>query len=909
MASFFGTDQMLFCTPADPKSGLTGQRCFANFSEAAAEAGISRIYGGIHFEFDDSRAILAGEQIGAYIEANYFGLARAGAYTGYDGIISGTSGLTIVADAEILGGVNSYTGRTVIYSGASLSLRGAGSIAASSGVTANGTFDISATDAGARITSLSGIGNVVLGSQQLTLTNASESFAGVISGAGSLGLEQGTLTLAGVNSFTGRTAISSGAALSLQGSGSIAASSGVAANGTFDISATSAGARITSLSGTGRVELGSQRLTLTNASESFTGVIAGAGSLGLEQGTLTLGSANSYAGGTIVNGGTVRITNSAALGTGTVNFAGGTSLVAGTAGLALANGIVTRGTLAIDSGAGASTFTLGGAVSGSGGIAKQGTGVLTMAGASSYTGATSVLAGTLNVTGSLASVVTVTAGAAATGNGRVASLSVLAGATINPGAPGSTDVATLTVAGAATLAGTFTADVTSLGNDRITAGGALTLGGALVVNRSAQASFLTFNQVYTLASGATRSGSFATVSGLGNFGIAFAPVVEYGATQASLRLAPNSLVAIGTQFGGLNGNALETARAIDGAVAAGYNPQPLFAVYATAGAALPRTLAEMSGEQRATERRVVLDSNRVFRETALDRLNQGTTAFGSQQVKTGAVTVWLRGAAAGTRADTSGAATAFKTAQLGVLTGVDFARNNVTIGAAFHYTTTDVTFRVLGGSSRVETVGATAYAGWRQADKGVVINAGASVSGARTSGNRAVTLTGFGQTLNGNALGTTYQLFAELAYDLAKSGNTRIEPFVRGSTITADMGASVESGGSAALSSPSQHYHLAVVNAGVRVATAVDGGAISLNASASVQSTSGSRDAATLLGLSGTGQYGNIRSVAMDPTALQIQAGTAFRLSGKARLGVDYVGLYGRNNNDYGARATLDVAF
>ena len=47
---------------------------------------------------------------------------------------------------------------------------GTGSIAASSIVTDNGTFDISATTAGASITTLSGSGIVTLGSQTLTLT-------------------------------------------------------------------------------------------------------------------------------------------------------------------------------------------------------------------------------------------------------------------------------------------------------------------------------------------------------------------------------------------------------------------------------------------------------------------------------------------------------------------------------------------------------------------------------------------------------------------------------------------------------------------------------------------------------------------------------------------------------------------
>ncbi|WP_229412799.1 hypothetical protein, partial [Massilia sp. Root335] len=53
-----------------------------------------------------------------------------------------------------------------------LALAGSGGIALSSGVNDNGIFDISATDNGAQIQTLSGSGTVLLGGQTLTLTNA-----------------------------------------------------------------------------------------------------------------------------------------------------------------------------------------------------------------------------------------------------------------------------------------------------------------------------------------------------------------------------------------------------------------------------------------------------------------------------------------------------------------------------------------------------------------------------------------------------------------------------------------------------------------------------------------------------------------------------------------------------------------
>jgi membrane-associated phospholipid phosphatase len=72
LAGVFGSDAFDFCVSPDPIVPVA-QRCFSSFSAAAAEAGISRIYGGIHFEFDNGPALAAGAGIGAYVAANAFG--------------------------------------------------------------------------------------------------------------------------------------------------------------------------------------------------------------------------------------------------------------------------------------------------------------------------------------------------------------------------------------------------------------------------------------------------------------------------------------------------------------------------------------------------------------------------------------------------------------------------------------------------------------------------------------------------------------------------------------------------------------------------------------------------------------------------------------------------------------------
>ena len=159
----------------------------------------------------------------------------------FGGVIGGTGALTLTAGIETLSGANAYTRVTTIAAAGTLALSGGGSIAASSGVWDKGTFDIAATASGATIKTLSGSGAVKLGARTLTLSNASGAFGGAIGGTGGLTLTAGTERLSGTNTYTGVTTISSGT-LALSGAGSIAQSSGVVDDGTFDISATTSGA-------------------------------------------------------------------------------------------------------------------------------------------------------------------------------------------------------------------------------------------------------------------------------------------------------------------------------------------------------------------------------------------------------------------------------------------------------------------------------------------------------------------------------------------------------------------------------------------------------------------------------------------------------------------------------------------
>jgi autotransporter-associated beta strand protein len=164
---------------------------------------------------------------------------------------------------------------------------------------------------------------------------------------------------------------------------------------------------------------GDNFLTFGNATSGLTGNIGVAGSLTFDQsandvtvgnvitgagsvkkaGTakVTLSGTNTYSGSTTVSAGILAITNANALGSGDLTLEDGATFTFGVSGIDLANDVIVEGdpTFIVDAG---DTATISGTISDGatpGDVVKEGDGTLIFSGANTYSGGTTVNAGTL----------------------------------------------------------------------------------------------------------------------------------------------------------------------------------------------------------------------------------------------------------------------------------------------------------------------------------------------------------------------------------------------------------------------------------------------------------------------------------------------------------------------------------
>ena len=70
LKSFFGRDNFRFTLPSE--NPAVPDRSFTSFSQAAQESADSRLYGGIHWRFDNEDGLTAGQSLGNFVARNFF---------------------------------------------------------------------------------------------------------------------------------------------------------------------------------------------------------------------------------------------------------------------------------------------------------------------------------------------------------------------------------------------------------------------------------------------------------------------------------------------------------------------------------------------------------------------------------------------------------------------------------------------------------------------------------------------------------------------------------------------------------------------------------------------------------------------------------------------------------------------
>ena len=309
----------------------------------------------------------------------------------FGGAISGSGAVDISSGTVIVTGANNYSGGTSITFGATLQIGNGGTTGSITGNVVNeGTLAFARTDA--------------------TL------FDGVISGAGGMAVQSGTVGLTNTNTYMGGTTIASGATLQIGNGGTTGSIEGnVANNGTLRFARSDATTFGYVISGTGGVAVQSGTLSLTNVNTytgrttiaagatlrfanldsvvggsivgdvvnnglmqfqrngtlTLAGVISGTGALQVQTGTVALTGANTYSGGTTVaNGATLQLGNGGISGS-------------------IAGNVANDGTLRFQR---SDATTYGGEISGFGGVAVQ-SGAVTFTNGHSYRGGTTIASG------------------------------------------------------------------------------------------------------------------------------------------------------------------------------------------------------------------------------------------------------------------------------------------------------------------------------------------------------------------------------------------------------------------------------------------------------------------------------------------------------------------------------------
>ncbi|HEV7776722.1 MAG TPA: autotransporter domain-containing protein [Luteibacter sp.] len=628
------------------------------------------------------------------------------------------------------------------------------------------------------------------------------------------------------------------------------------------------------------------------------------------------------AGGTIEGGGTTEAAidtganNATVIDYGTItadasgkaiNLGSGNSNLQILGGTAVVNGDISGGTgtstLAIAPGAG-NSFNYGGVISDFSSVAV-GAGTVTLDGANTYAGDTTITGGTLVVgdaaspKASLAGNVDVATGGTLRGHGTIGG-NVVNDGTVAPGG----SIGTLTITGNYTQNkdGVLTVNASPDGqSDRLAVGGKATiLGGGTVV--LAQAGNWSPRTEYTiLTAGQGISGQFDSVTS----SLAFlTPTLSYTADAVNLSLERNNIAFVSLA------RTRDQAAVAVAADALGFD-SPVYTSLAQLDAgSVPKAFDQLAGQLHASMRTALLDDSRYVRDAINNHLLGLTSAAdGKQAGDANGVTAWT--SAWGHWGDNEGNANAARMQAngSGVLVGADIgvgasSRLGVVAGSG----QTSVRVDDLGSSAHATAThlgfyGSTAIGGFQ-------LQAGADYAWQQIDSTRHIAFGNFAETASGRYDADTAQAYVDGGYRFDLGGHATLEPYLNLAEVQVKTDGFTESGSSAALAVQGDTSKQTVGTLGLRASFELAPDGIRAHAGLGWQHAWGD----LVPGSTQSFAAGGVNSFSIDgvPVAHNAMAatlGVSFPIGSRTTIDASYQGQFADHAKDQAARMNLTVAF
>jgi outer membrane autotransporter protein len=574
-----------------------------------------------------------------------------------------------------------------------------------------------------------------------------------------------------------------------------------------------------------------------------------------------------------------------------------------------------------------------GTITGSGGLTKVGSGTLTLYDFSTYTGATTVAGGLLEVNGGIQSSFVTVNGGKLGGIGTVGGVLVNSGGTVSPGATTPlllllsflpapvTTVGTLNVSGNVTFlkGSVFEVEIEPGGSsDLLQVGGNVTLSGGNVAVSQASGFYATGTR-YTIidAEGdvAGKFDGFARTMPFMNLELVYDPHHVYlDVTRNSVAFCDVAITA----------NQCSSSRGAD-SLGEG---NPLFNIIlglpdvASARAAFDA----LSGELHASARSALIEDSHFLRDSIFDRIRHASLGAGAspqfaalaqvsdfdaqQRTQEGTgLTAWTQAYGAFGHISGNGNAARLDRSSGGFFIGADTTLGETwTIGLATGYSRTSL--EVDGRSSRatVDSYHLALYGGARFGNVGLRL--GASQTWHHIESSRSITFPGLADSARADYDARSTQLFGEAGYAM-DFGPVAIEPFAGLAWVYLDSDRIRENGGVAALNGRGESDSNLFTTLGMRAASEVWKGE---GKSLTVRGTLGWRhafgDVAQSTAFSFAGGSGfNVSGIPIARNALLVEAGFDVKVGQSFTIGAGYSGQFASGNRDHNFRGTLSYRF